>query len=494
MTVRALPVVALLALSALLGASPAGAQASAPAPTGRCQFQLDQLPNAHLNTIKMPSGQYNNYIGGGVVARCPKQKLVLKSDSLEQYGDEGRFFFIGHVDYVDPRLKLKSDYLTYFQRDERILATLNVDATLPSGSQLKGPSLEFFRIIPKVRPQQKGIAVGRPTVTLIEKDAQGKAQPPVTVTGNSIWLTGDSVVSSSGEVVIVRPELTATGDSLYLDNGKGLVRVMRKPRITGTKGRTFTLVGTTIDLLSKKRKLDRVLASDSAEATSEDLKLKSDTIDLRVLNDTLQRAIAWGKSRARATSPTQVVVSDSIDVNMPGQRIRDMFAVRGASAEGTPDTTKFHTTEKDRLTGDTIVAHFDSIPVRDTVSKPRIKQLVAIGHATSLQHLAPRDTCLRLPAINYARGRLITVNFDSARVKDVEVKDRVDPVAGGMYVEPNADSTSACKAPAKAGATPANPKTSPASAAPSGGGAPTQPPRPPSTPPSTVSAISGKRE
>src|SRR6202011_391286 len=99
-----------------------------------------------------------------------------------------------------------------------LLASSNVDARLPSGSTLKGSSLEVFRAIPKVRPKQRGIAIGRPTVTLIEKDAQGKPQPPVTVTGNNIWLEGDSVVSAQGEVVVVRPELTATGDSLFLDN------------------------------------------------------------------------------------------------------------------------------------------------------------------------------------------------------------------------------------------------------------------------------------
>ena len=314
--------------------------------------------------------------------------MVLRSDSLEQYGDEGRFFFVGHVDYKEPRLSLKSDFLTYFQREERLLAFSNVDAKLPSGSTLKGSSLEFFRAIPKVRPKQRGISIGRPTITIIEKDAQGKPQPPVTVTGNTVWLEGDSVVASSGEVVVVRPELTAAGDSLYLDNGTGMLRLMRKPKITGTKGRPFTLVGETVDLLSRRRKLERVLSKSAAEATSEDLDLKSDTIDLRVTDDLLQRATAWGKGRARATSPQQTIVSDSIDVLMPGQRVREMHAVRNAVAEGMPDTTKFHTTEKDRLMGDTIIAYFDSIPARDTVSKPRIRMLVAIGHASSLQHLA----------------------------------------------------------------------------------------------------------
>jgi hypothetical protein len=234
---------------------------------------------------------------------------------------------------------------------------------------------------------------------------------------------------------VVRPELTATGDSLYLDGGKGFLRMMRKPRITGTKGRPFTLVGETIDLLSKRKKIDRVLSLKEAEATSEDLDLKSDTIDLRVTDDLLQRAMAWGKSRARAVSPTQTIVADSIDVIMPGQRVKEMRALRQATADAVPDTAKFKTTERDRLSGDTIIAKFDSVIVRDSV-KPRIKELVAIGKATSYQHLAARDTTCKMPSYNYVRGRIITVMFDSSGVKNVKVQDE-DPT-GGLLVEPDA--------------------------------------------------------
>jgi len=196
-----------LGLAALLTAltpwvRPAKAQIGA-APSGRCQFIFDAVPSAHLNTVKLPSGQYNSYIGGGVVARCPAQRLVLKSDSLEAYGDEGRYFFIGRVDYTEPRLTLKSDFLTYFQREERLLATSNVDAQLPSGSNLKGPQLEFWRAIPRVR-EQHATAIGRPTISIVERDSAGRPQPPVSVTGNNVWMTGDSTVASQGEVVVVR--------------------------------------------------------------------------------------------------------------------------------------------------------------------------------------------------------------------------------------------------------------------------------------------------
>lgn len=445
--IRAFRVAALVMLSA------ASLAAQAAPPSGRCKLNFE---SDRIASVQLPSGQRNAFLAGGVIARCPNQKMVLKSDSLEVYGDEARYYFVGHVDYTEPRLKLKSDFMTYFQREERIYASLSVDAKLPSGSTLKGPSLDFYRAVPKVRAQQKGIAIGRPTITIIDKDAQGKPLEPMTITGDNLWMNGDSVVSSLGNVIVVRPQLTATGDSLYLDAGQGLIRVMRNPKITGTKGRPFTLVGETIDLLSRRKKLERVLAKNSAEAVSEDMTLKSDTIDLRVTDDLLNRAIVWGKSRAHANSPAQNITSDSIDVLMPGQHLRELHALRGAIAEATPDTSKYKTKEKDRLMGDTIIARFDSIPARDTTSKPQIRQIVAIAHAASYQHLAPSDTTIHKPAINYICGQRITVTFDSAKVKAVKMEDPGEIKCGGGYFEPQPDSVSkpAPKTPPKTPATP----------------------------------------
>lgn len=422
---------AILTLASLLACAQVSLAQAPGAPSGRCQLQF--RADHPLNSYKLPSGQRNNFLGGNVVATCEKQGQRLRADSVESYGDDGRLVFIGHVDYREPRIKLKSDFLTYFQRDERVLATQNVVTTLPSGSTLTGPQVEFFRAVPGVRPQQSATAIGRPTINLIERDSAGRAQPPVKITANTVYLQGDSIVSAVGQVVVVRPELTAVGDSLYADAGSGLLRMMRQPRITGTKGRPFTLVGETIDLHTQQRKLSRVLAKNAAHAHSEDLDLQSDTIDLRVANDLLQQAMVWGKSRAHATSPTQSMVADSIHVIMPAQHVRELHALRSAVAEAMPDTTKYKTREKDRLTGDTIVAFFDSIPPKDTTTKPQIRLSVATGHATSLQHIAPQDTSLCVPAISYVTGQVITAHFDSGQVKTVDINKK----ATGVLLQPD---------------------------------------------------------
>jgi hypothetical protein len=141
-------------------------------------------------------------------------------------------------------------------------------------------------------------------------------------------------------------------------------------------------------------------------------------------------------------SPTQNLTADSIDVIMPAQRVREVHALRNASAEGRPDSVRFKADEPDWLRGDTIFTYFDSLTTRDTTQSPRIRRLVASGDARSLYHLAPSDSMEHRPAISYSKGRKITIDFNDQRVAQVTVEDR----AVGMYLEPAAprsDSTAA---------------------------------------------------
>ncbi|MGE5098629.1 MAG: hypothetical protein ACM3SX_01475, partial [Deltaproteobacteria bacterium] len=301
------------------------------------------------------------------------------------------------------------------------------------------------------------IATSRPTINIVEKDSLGRPTPPTVVVANTVYMDGDSLIYGSGEVVITRPEIGATADSTFIDEGHETMRLMRKPRLKGTKSRPFTLTGDVIDLFSSNRKLQRVRASDNATAISDSMTLKSDTIDLRVRNDLLDHAYAWGaKSRARAVSPSQNLLADSLDVTMPAQRVQLVLAFRNALAEGKPDTVRFRTEKPDTvdwLQGDTIVAHFDTLAVKDTSKTPNIKQLLASGHASSLYHMAPSDTAERRPAINHVTARLITIAFDSQKVATVTTVDSVY----GIYIEPRADSTSQRTKATTPGKTPAKP-------------------------------------
>src|SRR5213079_3488993 len=101
-----------------------------------------------------------------------------------------------------------------------------------------------------------------------------------------------------------------------LDSQREITVLMRNPSIEGRRDRPFTLSGERIQLTGRDKKLNRVLSTGKATAVSQDMTLASDTIDLRVAADLLQRAYAFGPSRAHASSTTQKIASDSIDVQM----------------------------------------------------------------------------------------------------------------------------------------------------------------------------------
>ena len=277
---------------------------------------------------------------------------------------------------------------------------------------------------------------------LVEKDPQGKPQPPVKVTGNTVWMDGDSIVSSSGE----RRRRAAGAHrhrrlALRSTPAPGLLRLMRTPKIVGTKGRPFTLVGETIDLLTKQRKLDRVLSKNAAEATSEDLNLKSDTIDLRVTDDLLQRAIAGEEPRAR----------DLADAVHRRRFDRRPHAGAAACARCTPSAvpwprvrpirSKFrhHREGSAHRRHDRRVLRYRS--PRRTPREAAIRDCSSRSvHATSLQHIAASDTtvCDARRSTTCA-AELITSRFDSG-ARSTRWPSPIRPCGGGVYIEPKPDS------------------------------------------------------
>jgi hypothetical protein len=416
---------------------------------------LQAQPTTRLSFDSTALGQMI-FIGGGVRIECPSRHITLLGDSAERFPDHDQL--IGHASYDEPRFHVTADFLNYFPTDERVVGAGNVHARLASGSTLDGPQAEYRRAVPRVRPHEQMSAIARPTITIVQKDSAGKPVPPTTVIANQVFMDGDSLIYAGGQVIITRPDIGATADSAFIDQGHETMRLMRNPKLKSTKDRPYTLTGDLIDLFSKNRKLQRVLARANATALSDSMTLKSDTIDLRVKNDVLDHAYAWGKtSRARVVSPAQNMLADSLDVEMPGQRIQLVRALGTALAQGKPDTAHFKVQAPDTtdwLEGDTIVAHFDTIavPAKDTSKAPDIQQLVANGHASSLYHMTPSDTSERRPAINHVTARVITIDFDKKKVSTVTTVDSVT----GVYIEPRADSTTR-RAKANAPNTPTNP-------------------------------------
>ena len=423
---------------ALVAASPGDARAQQAARECAVEFTPRTAGDSTPLTIQVqPSGERNVFQGGGVRYRCIGQDVVIEADSAAYYGDLATLYMIGNVHYVDEGTTLDAMQLTYYRADEWLVAQGDVRARMEDGSTLRGPTVEYFRAVPGVRPLQRVIAPGRPTLTLQPRDSAGAADEPVSIEADRIVAEGDSLVYAGGRVLITRPDLVARADSAVVDEGREFARLLRGPEIEARGERPFTLRGTIIDLFSRERELERVLSSGSARVVSEDVDVTADTLDLRVAGRELERAFAWGTSRARAASPGRDIVADSLDVRVPGGRLREVFAIGGARVEGVPDTLRIRSEEREWLTGDTIVARFDStLAADDTGGTPPLEWLRAEGGARSLQLIAPDTGVVTTrPSIHYVEGRVITVTFAAGELQRVDVVAPDSGVVRGVFLD-----------------------------------------------------------
>jgi lipopolysaccharide export system protein LptA len=459
---------------ALIMAAMTSAAAQPQGQQQRCRT-IELVPRdsaSRYSSILLPNDTRATYAGGGINVLCRTEGIRLEADSAEYYHASEVVYLFGNVHYTEKGTAVDANRITYWKRDERILAEGNVVARLANGTRMTGPRADYFRAIPGLRARAQLRAPDRPHITLVQADtnapaagrssparpaqpgratqtlpATGEARPADTtvVDANTVFMDGDSLIYASGKVIVTRPDVVATSDSLFLDRATERARFLREPVIRGTGERPFTLTGSVIDLFSRDRRLERVLSRVTAKVVSEDIQLTADTIDLRLSDNRLQRAFVWGTSRARAVSTAQDMTADSIEIIMPGQRIREVRAVGTALAESEPDSLRITSTERDWLRGDTIIARFDSISAADTASKPRIRELRAQVRASSFYQIPPDDSTSRCPKINYARGDEIRVLFDSQNVSRVEVIDSVN--ADGVYLECLAGSGRAVGAP-----------------------------------------------
>lgn len=398
-----------------------------------CDLVFTNTAATRLNLIKLPTGKYNTYSGGGVVAHCNGQNNLLTADSAEYFEDQGLLYLIGNVHYTEPRAKVDANTMTYFQADDHLHAEGNVVGVFSNGSTMHGPVADYYRSTPQ-RPLARLVAPNRPQLDLVQPDTTGRGRPPdkARVDANTIVMEGDSLVYASGNVQITRPDLLAKGDSAFLDNGRELARLMREPSVQGKGERPFTLTGGIIDLYSRQKQLERVVATPKGHVLSKELELVSDSIDLRIASNQIQRAIAFGTGRAHAISPDREMIADSIDALLPGQRVREVHAVGKAYANSVPDTATITSEERDWMMGDTIVAVFDSIPAGDTTSKAQVRRIVATVDARSYYQMHSSNAPKNRPGVNYVRGREITAFFEAGKVNTVVVTDQ----AAGVYIEP----------------------------------------------------------
>lgn len=368
------PLALLLLAAALLPAL----GAAQPARGQRCLVELLNVDREHAR-ITIAEGVVNEFAGGNVRARCRGLPVRMASDSVALYGGSVAQF-VGRVRYTDSAVSMTADYGTYFRDAEKWEARGNVVLTnLSDGSTLRGPMLDYYRVLPPVRDTTILYADQRPTVTLPVKDSTGADTEPYVVIGDRVRMHGQDRVWVGGRVMIDRSDFRGRGDSLFLDTGAGSAgALIGQASMRRTGSDSFDLVGRRIDLALDNKELTYVTARDSARMITGEMTLTGDGIGIDIERDSVQHTTAWGtRMRPEAVAPDYLARGDSLMFDTPAQRLRAIHAFGQGWLGTRPDSAGG---ERDWVAGDTVRAAFGD-PDSTGSAPPALERLEAHGSA-----------------------------------------------------------------------------------------------------------------
>ncbi|MFQ5888721.1 MAG: hypothetical protein ACE5JR_01575 [Gemmatimonadota bacterium] len=387
---------------------------------------------------------YITHMSRGMIGRCGD--ATMTADSAIDHDRQGRLELFGRVHYRDTTRTLRSRLLTYFEREDRVLAEVDVVLTrLRSGSILRGPRVEFFRA--PVRGVDRTVASGRPHITLRTLGG-GEGGEPFEVDADFAEFIGEERARARGDVRIRRSDLDATADSAAFDLIGGTGMLYGSPVV---KGKGFELLGDSVRVLFVAQELREVHALGDARAVGEAFELRSDQVKVRVFEGQVEELWAFGGPHALGLSEGYRLWGDSLHFVFVGGAVDSMVAVgRAAAVEGERGEEvplaagpRLDLAEGSNwIVGDTIFARFvpgsdgqpegvDSAPDAGDRRRP-LDRLRAVGNARSF-YAAVRDSARAdRPSRNYLVGREIEVRFVDGEASEVVGQDAV-----GVYLEPD---------------------------------------------------------
>ncbi|MEX2156083.1 MAG: hypothetical protein WD773_04505 [Gemmatimonadales bacterium] len=429
----------LLALALLLQqGTPADTTAGRP-----CRVVIDSM--GHYREVPTAPGEKITYGGGGVLAHCQETGTTIAADSFAHYSALGRLDLMRRVQIRDTGLALDANFASYFLRDERLEARNNVVAVnRRNGSVLRGPNLRYWRAVRGVRDTVEMYATSRPTVEYRSAE-EGDSAEPYIIVADRIRFKGDDRMWAGGKVTVDRSDFSSRSDSLLLDQTQGFGVLVGHPSVEGrgregegegggTGAKSYTLVGTRIELVLEGREVRVVKALGHGKATGADWVLTADTIHLMITDRMLQQTFAWGdSSRPNAVSSLNTIQSDSLAIDSPGEVLTESRAFGRALSMAKRDSTTA-AADMDWIAGDTLTARFAQETDSAGREQSRVQQILARGAARALtHHVDTRDTTTG-PAINYSRGEQIVVAMKRDRIDRVVVAGKAD----GVHLEPRA--------------------------------------------------------
>jgi lipopolysaccharide export system protein LptA len=268
---------------------------------GVAQGGTCSLVGGDVGTYQAPTGQVS--VSGNFQVVCDGG-TTIRGDSAIVYQVTNEVHLFRNIDYRDPTRTLTSDYATYSSATGRLHATGNVVFTdVARGSTLRGPELEYFRVMPG-RPEAQVIAGQRPHLTVVP--SSGESREPLEIDGDRITTRGENFFAATGNVIIRRSDLDADAAEATHDALAGTLNLRGDASIRGER---FDLSGETVDATLPQNRLERVVARRDAELASEKLRVDGPEIHLFFANDLLQRMVT---RRLEGVRPPATPAADSV--------------------------------------------------------------------------------------------------------------------------------------------------------------------------------------
>lgn len=425
-----------------------------------CALEV-RAPGVRTRATLLPEGGYRIDAPGPVEAICGSTRV--RADSGTYYMSRGEIHLFGNVRYRDPGQTLDADRAVYYTEEERVHAQGNVRLIdRAGGSTLTGPVLHYYPRT-ETRAVERAFAPNRPHLTFYP-EGSGTGAVAFDIDADRLHLYGDSALAGSGDVVAVREDLTARGDSLDISLSDERLWLLGTPSIEagGTILRGDTILG-----ILRDDRIEQLRAWLHGSAIGDGLSLRADRLRLLLEEDRIVRIVAsmdprapesgpdgtqgevvradTGIAKARSESDEYVLTADSIDIERPGGQLDRLIAVGGARAVATepavPEDTLFG---RDWIVGDTITGHFEPAQPDSSVrsgapangrEEVELRRLVASGNARALYHIQeeqPDAGEAERPGLNYVIGRIVILTVEGGQAREARV---IGP-GTGLYLEP----------------------------------------------------------
>jgi hypothetical protein len=396
-------------------------------------------------------GSTNYYAGGNVKLRCRNQPVYLEGDSVISIG--GQFMqVITRAQYRDEDVTIDADTLTYLKGNEvlqargavRIVNRLN-------GSTLEGTYVDYYRAVRGVRDSAESTALQRPTVRYnVPRAATDTVDPsPYLIVADGLRGHGSDRLTGWGNVTVDRDSLAGRGDSLLYQQGDiEEVTLAGNPATLVRSGAdSFSVAGRHVVLGLMGDELRRVRALGQGRILGGAGEIIADSAALEFEDGKLVATRAWDREeRARVLSGGYDIRGDSIAIDTPGERLRELRVFgRGELIEPDDSATapaadsaavpadSADTPVRNTMRGNRLTARFLDHDSAGTVLT-QVVDIMAIGSATSLFAREVERDGQPSPTINYTRADTILVVMrtgDSTGVLEVRAFGHVD----GMQLE-----------------------------------------------------------